>query len=1180
MRYTFAECELDLQTYTLRRAGQRVHLRPKALQMLVYLLAHAGRVIPKHELYEQVWPGQVVSDATLESTIAVVRRALGDSAQHQRCIRTFHGIGYRFVAPVVVSPVALPDPTPPPGPPAPQSPAPEATLPTAARGEFRGEYKVVTVLCGVVSPEHSRAAGLALDELYVFVRALHELLQRVMQPYAGTVYRLDSAGFTVVFGAPQAQEDHTQRGLLAALELQRQWPALVAGVVPPSGTALCLGLGVHTGPVVVEATGHHSTTPLIVVGEVPLLAAHLAQQAVPGTLLLSAATLRLAPAAVACEALPSLLVPGHATLLEVYQVREHASVPAVPRWERCRSHYVGRQAELAALHTGLARAREGQGHVIGVVGEAGMGKSRLLAEFRCEVVAQGVRYLASGCESYGQGTPYLPLRPLVQQVCGLHETDTPARHAATVRTCLAGLGLAADDWTPWLLHLLGLADDTGRVSALSPQARQRQTFEALHQFLLESCQHQPLIVAVENLHWSDATSAACLGALVQRLDKRPLLLLTTYRPGYQPPWAMTAPAMQVALSPLGARDSQHIVQGMLGRQQIPAAMLQQIVAQANGNPLFLEELAQAVREQSTATLPQTVPDTLQAVLAARLDRLPADAKRLLQAAAVIGSEMAEPLLAALFELPEDLLGQQLQLLQAGEFLYQTRLAPVPVYTFKHALIREAAYQSLVTPIRQHYHGRIAQVLMERFPETVTTRPELLAHHYTEAGLGEQALGYWYSAGEHAMQRSAHTEAIRHFTKGLEVLKTLPDTPTRVQQELQLHVALGTPLIMSKGYAAPEVVQTYARARALCQQVGETPQLLPVLWGLFTYYFVRAELPLARALSVQLLRLAQSNQDAAFTLEAHYALGSTLFHLGDIVPARTHLEQGIAQATPPKRRSRSPQDLGMACRSCATLVLWFLGYPEQALRQAQETLRTAQELSHAYSLVFALVLVAIFHQLRREPQAVQALAEAAIPLATEQGFPYWQAQGMMLRGWALTLQGHGTQGLPQLRQGLAMHQATGAVLGRPYFLALLAEACGHLGQIEEALALLAEAQTEIEHTQDQVYEAELYRLKGECLLRAGAWPLASHATEATACFRQAMAVAQRQQAKSLELRAAVNLSRLWQQQGNRAAARELLATVYGWFTEGFDTADLQAAQTLLTTLREEAPGPPGTSRLLA
>jgi predicted ATPase len=516
----------------------------------------------------------------------------------------------------------------------------------------------------------------------------------------------------------------------------------------------------------------------------------------------------------------------------------------------------------------------------------------------------------------------------------------------------------------------------------------------------------------------------------------------------------------------------------------------------------------------------------------------------------------------------------------AELIYQRGLPPQAVYFFKHALVQDTAYQSLLKSRRQQLHQQIAQVLEKRFTEIKDTQPELLAHHYTEAGLITQALSYWQKAGQQAAARSAHAEAISHLTKGLELLKALPDTSERNQRELRLQLALGTALIATKGPAAPETEHAYARARALCGQVGETPWLFPVLGGLCSFYQQRGEFRTACELAEQLLRLAQSTQDPARVLWAHCALGVSLDYLGELVPARGHLEQSLAfyVLQPPRARSAA-QDPGVVCLCQLAHILFRLGYPDQALKRNQEALALAQELSHAYSLATALSYMAGTYVLRGEWQMAQERAEAALTFAAAQGFPHFRALGTVHGGWALAKRGQREKGITQMRQGMTALAATEAVARRSWIVVLLADAYGAVGYIEEGLTVLAEALATVDNTGERYYEAELYRLQGELMLQKfqvasstfhvtnPQSPTSNLQAEAEACYHKAIEIARQQNAKSWELRAVMSLSRLWQKQGKQKEAHQMLAEIYGWFTEGFDTADLKEAKALLAELAE-------------
>jgi predicted ATPase len=618
-----------------------------------------------------------------------------------------------------------------------------------------------------------------------------------------------------------------------------------------------------------------------------------------------------------------------------------------------------------------------------------------------------------------------------------------------------------------------------------------------------------------------------------------------------------------------------------GGKLFSTEVMQHLVEKSDGIPLFVEEMTKTVLESDFLTANKrehaltgsvsamAIPDTLQDSLMARLDRL-VTAKGLAQLGATLGRQFSYGLLQAVAQLDEETLQRELQRLVTAELLYQRGVPPQATYLFKHALIQDVAYQSLLKSTRQHYHQRIAQVLEARFPDVVATQPELLAYHYTAAVCTEQAVAYWQRAGQHASNRSAHVEAVSHVTTGIALLQTLPETPARLQHALTLHIALGAALQIAQGNAAPEVEHAYTQARALCQQAGETPQLVPVLFGLWRYYFARAQLHTARELGDTLLRLAHRAHDAALAVLAHYALGGASFYLGALPAARQLLEAGLALYTPDHRRAlvfHMGQDLGVSCGAFAAWALWGLGYPDQALARLHETLALAHALSHPLSLAFARVFAAFIYQGRRDVRAVYAQAEAAAALSATQGFPQWAAVGMCGRGWALAMQSQGAEGIAQIRQGIAAYRATGAAILVPWFCLLLAEVSERFGHTEEGLQALAEAYTLVEQHEERWWEAEVHRLRGVLLLQQ---PGTSQA-EAETWLQRALDVARHQQAKSLELRAAMSLARLWQRQGKHTAAYELLAPVYNWFTEGFDTANLQEAKTLLDVLSEERTG---------
>jgi predicted ATPase len=949
------------------------------------------------------------------------------------------------------------------------------------------------------------------------------------------------------------------------------------------GIQLALRLGIHTGLVVVGEMGSRGRPEHLALGETPNVAARIQGLATPNTLVISDATSRLVQGYFACQDMGAQTLRGVAQPLHVYQVLGESGVQNRLDIVSTRglTPLVGRESEVTLLLERWEQAKTGHGHVVLLTGDAGIGKSRLVQVLKEDIANQPHTCWECRSLSYFENTGLFPLTDLFQRLLRFQAEDTPdekfgkLEHALSQYTRLP-LEESVQLFAP--LFSLSIPEHQYPPLNLSPQRQRQKTLEALVAVLLELAEHQPVLFILEDLHWTDPTTLEWLNLLIDQAPTASLLVLLTCRHHFQPAWHHRSYITEMTLNHLSHTQVEQIINRITDGKTFPAEVLQQIIAKTDGVPLFVEEMTKAILESgslkavddhyeltgSFATF--AIPATLQDSLMARLDRL-VTAKGVAQVGATIGRQFAYELLQTVSQLDALTLQRELGRLVEAEIVYQRGLPPQAYYVFKHALIRDSAYESLLKSTRQQYHQRIAQVLESQFPETTEAQPELLAYHFTEAGLTEQAVHYWHQAGQSAVQRSAHVEAIAHLRQGLALLQTLPETPERVQRTIDMLLSLGASLLATKGYAAPEVGQTYTYARQLCQHLDDPHQLFSVLRGLWNYYLVRAELKTAHELGEQLLTLAQQFQDSAMLVTAYHALGVTLYHLGAVASAHTHWAQGIALYDPKQHRALAflyGQDVAVVCHSFAAWALWYLGYPDQALARSQAAVPLAHQLAHPLSLSFALSVAAGFYQLRRERHTTQEYAEAAISLTTEQGFPHWRAYSAILRAWALAPQGPAKEGIEQMHQGLGAFRATEAKLWQPYLLALLAEAHGTIEEPEEGLTLLTEALTLVDTTGQRWYEAELYRLKGELLLQRSL----DHQAEAESCFAQAIGIAQNQQAKSFELRAATSLARLWHQQGKRHEARQLLGDIYGWFTEGFDTADLKDAKALLELLEEE------------
>jgi class 3 adenylate cyclase/predicted ATPase len=1026
-----------------------------------------------------------------------------------------------------------------------------------------------TALSGPLDPEDWRNV----------VRAYQRVCTEVIQRFDGHVAQFLGDGLLVYFGYPVAHEDDAQRVVRTGLGILDAIEDLQQELKRDKGIPLAVRVGIHTGLVVIGEMGGQGRQEQLALGEVPNVCSRIQGLAAPNTIAISEATYRLVQGYFECQDFGAQTLRGVSEPVHVYRVLQESGARGRLDVAGARglTPLVGRESEVTLLLERWEQAKAGHGQVILLSGDAGIGKSRLVQRLKEQVANQPHTCWECRSLSYFENTALFPLTDLFQRLLRFHAEDTLDEKVEKLEYALSQYRLPLEESVALFAPLLSLPVSANRYPPLhlSPQRQRQKTLESLVAIVLELAERQPVLFILEDLHWTDPTTLEWLNLLIDQTPTTSLLVLLTCRPYFQPAWHHRSYLTEITVHRLSPAHVEQIVTRMTAGKTFPAEVLQQIMTKTDGVPLFVEEMTKALLESGQLTAVNghyeligslstfAIPTTLQDSLMARLDRL-VTAKAVAQYAAVIGRQFAYDVLHMVSQLDASTLQRELGRLVKAEIVYQRGIPPQSTYVFKHALIQDAAYQSLLKSTRQHYHQRIAQVLEAQFPETTARQPELLAHHYTAAGLIEQSVVYWYKAGQRAIERSAHVEAIAHLRQGLALLQTLPETPERVQREVDMLIALGVSQIATQGFAAPEVGETYTYARQRCQHLEDPYQLFPMLRGLWNYSLVRAEYQTAHALGEQLLTLAQQSQDSAMRLAAHRALGTTLFNLGTAAEAHTHFTQGIALYDPHQHRTSAflyGDDAGVVCHSFAPWTLWMLGYPAQGLARSQEAVLLAQHHGHPFSLGFALCWAGVFHQFRREVRATQERAEAACSLAMAQGFPSWMAQGAILRGWALAQQGQAQEGIAQIEQGLRSFRATGAEIERSYFLALLAEAYGMMGQPETGLTRLTEALALVDTTGEHWYEPELYRLKGELLLQQSA----DHHAEAESCFHHALEIARNQQAKSFELRTATSLAKLWQQQGKRQEAHDLLAPVYHWFTEGFDTADLQEAKALLDEL---------------
>jgi class 3 adenylate cyclase/predicted ATPase len=1190
MHYVFGEYRLDTQRYELSYRHQPIKLRPKVFHVLRYLIAHRDRVVSKDELLEQVWPKQFIGDGSLNACLMAVRKAVGDNGQAQRCIQTLHGRGYRFIASVkegteeepqealgtlLTETETIPRDTPQAEPTTPT--AQDIDTPPAVMSMPAAERRQLTVMCCDLVDGTRLAEQLDPEVYRQVVRAYHQICAPVIARFDGYMSPYLGAGLMVYFGYPLAHEDAPQRAVHAGLGILTACERYNAQLEPDTGVQLAVRVGIHTGLVVVGDSGDGAPQAHLALGHTPTLAARIQDLAAPHTVVVSAATYRLVQADFRCEPLGVQRLRGVTQSLMLHRVLpEAASSSRLETGTRpARTPLVGREAEVARLLERWSRVKEGMGQTVILSGEAGIGKSRLVQVVKAHVADEGSPILACRCSPYDQHSAWHPLTAAFPPLFQWERYDTNDVKRQKLEQALRRYGLPLGEAAPLLaaLFALPLSDEHDPPVLFAPEVRRQRTLEVLLAVLSRVAAQQPLLFIIEDVHWIDPSTFALLSLLMDQGPTVSILTLLTARPSFQPPWGFRAHLTPLVVDRLSAAQVKTLIDQIAGDQRLPAEVVQQIMAKTDGVPLFIEEMTKAVVESarlqgqqgrardSEAAPELAIPATLHDSLMARLDRLGA-AKGLAQAGATIGREFSYALLRAVTHGDEVALRQELTRLVQAEIVYQRGVPPQATYLFKHALIQDAAYQSLLKQTRQHYHQRLVEVLEEQFPEVVSTQPERVAHHAAAAGRTAQAIAYWQRAGQDAFDKGAYQEAAAHLKHGLALVQTLPSSPERTHHELDLHVALGPILMITHGVDTPEVAQVYTRAYALCQSVEETPQRFPTLRGLWHFYYVRGPAQTARELAERLLALAQTQQDPAMLREAHMALGLALYHEVALTSALHHLEHGLTFCDPTTRHAiHGVLHPEIVCLLMSGIVLWYLGYPDRARTRIHEGLDVAQQLAYPHYQVWGLHVGAVFYQLYRDARAVGALAEATVAQASEQQIQLGLTEGRLLRHWALAQENVRQADIDVMRQAITAYRRHGNTAGCVRYLVLIAEVQGRCGQIEDGLAGLAEAEALVDQTGEYMYLAELFRVKGELLQKAVDGGRQTRETP-EAYFLRALEITRQQQAKSLELRAAISLSRLWHRQGKRQAAHQLLAETYSWFTEGFDTEDLREAKAWL------------------
>jgi class 3 adenylate cyclase/predicted ATPase len=1027
---------------------------------------------------------------------------------------------------------------------------------------------LTVVFCDLVG---STALSERLDpeELGEVILAYREVAAGAITRFGGYVAGYVGDGILAYFGYPSAHDDDPARAVHASFEVLAGIRALTKTLGRAKGIEISVRIGVHSGLVVIgELTRGAVRQEAGVIGETPNLASRLLTLATPNSILVSGVTHSMIKNDFESRECPSAVFKGLSRPVALFEVTGVRAQESALDFGHSTAGIADRKPELALLRAHWGQVVHGVGQAVSIVGEPGIGKSRLVRAFTDSLAATNHLKIVLYCSPYFSNTALYPVTSYLNRWLEKQGPDKVDQLADAIRTA----GMSQAEMMPVVGSLLSLPiTPPHQAPQISPRIQRERTMEFLDNWLARQAVDRPTLLVVEDLHWSDASSREFVVSLIKRIETTKILVLLTMRPKFHSGWSAPASVTNIRLDRLTSPHVHEMIENITSGKHLPDSIRDQLVAKTDGVPLFVEEMTKAVIESQALVesknryeLLETsagfdIPISLQATLMARLDSL-SSGKLVAQRAAVIGREFSYDLIAAVMGTPLGELDRGLAQLIEAELLFQRDPPPRATYIFKHSLIQEAAYRSLLRVKRKEYHRQIAEVLISKFKQSSETQPELVAHHYSYAQMGIAAAGYWRRAGELAVARSAIAEAYAHINKGLGELATAPKSSLLVKEEVSLLVALGTVLTALKGYAAPEVEQTYARARQLCSDLDDPAHLFPVLRGLQSFYIVRGPLRVAHDMVEQLRQIAEEAGDAVQRVEANRRLGWCLFCMGNIDAGRNYLDRAMKEYD----RSRSAQHIVMYGSDPAVIGLvnlawleWFAGRTGDAKRYSNQSILLARELSFPLGLGYALGMSAALYQCLNDPKTTAELAEETIDLAEKYGFPYWAAWETSLIGWTRAMRGNTDDGIEALQSGLASYRDTGAELFCPHMLGLLAQVNLHAGRFDKALACCDEALASSEQSDVHFFDAEIHRLEGECILSGD-----RNVAAAETCFDEAITLARAQGARMLELRCATSLAKLRFSQGWTEIASRLLADAVARVDGDETVPDLTEARRLL------------------
>jgi class 3 adenylate cyclase/predicted ATPase len=1159
---------LDTEAGILFRGTEPVALGSRAVALLRVLTERPGAPVSKDALIEAAWSGNVVEESNLTVQIAALRRVLAEEPGGEGWIETLPRRGYRFVGPIAETEGNA-----------------ESRRTGVERADIRderdgsrrwpveAERRQLTVMCCELVGVTVRPGGMDLDDLHEVISAYHGCVASTVARFNGFVDKYLGNTVLVYFGFPTAREDDADQAVRAGLELCSAISALKSSVE----VGLRCRVGIATGLVIVgDLVAVGDVQERGIVGDAPNVANRLQALGQPGTVVIEQTTKRLVGDLFYCRYLATTKTTGAAGPVRAWQVVGASTIES--RFEAlgpaALTALVGREEELELLQRRWRQAAQGEGQLVLIVGEPGIGKSRLAAALRERLTTEAHAQIRYFCSPHHQDSALYPVISHLTRIADFAHDDTPEQKLDKLMTVLFPDGLAKGDVSV-IAELLSLhGGERFPPLDLSPQRKKERTQAALLRQLESFARRRPLLIIFEDLHWIDQTSSELLDLFAEQISRLPIMLIATARPEFSAAWAGLPEVTLVALNRLGRRDGATLAQQLFGTgQPLPGELVNEIVGRADGVPLFVEELTKAVVEarieqkrEAIASSPEpslVIPATLHASLMARLDRLGSATKQIAQVGSALGREFSYELLATAGQLPESHIQSGLQRLVDAGLVFQRGAPPHLRFLFKHALVQDIAYSTLLRPARRELHGKIARALEERFPERAASEPDLLAHHFAQAGVPGKAAGYYLLAGHLATRRSALFEAIHHLERGLQVLDKAPRSAERLRQELELYLALATARSSAMGYAAREVMEAYKKARGLCEELGDAKRLYAVLAGQYQCQFTRVERGAALRTAEEILHLSGDRGNR----EASILVGMSLYQVGKLEPAESRVRQSLSPGKSIEPRPpavKAIQDGRVSALMFHSMLLCLLGHLDQADARKREALERARSLSHPYTLAFALAFACKAHWFYDEAVVPVEQAAELTTLSMEHGYSLFLPVGSFHLGRAMIRKGRAPEGIAEMEKGIASYRATGANWTLPYHLGLLAFSYGESAQPEQGLRIVAEALGQAQRTQERWFEPELHRIKGELCTRL------SREGEAEIAFKKAAKIAQAQRARLCELRARMSHARLLVKQGQRKGARDLLAPVHASFSEGLETRQLKEAAALLDELRKGSP----------